>query len=216
MKEIVLYGAGGMGREAAMMINYSINYVRPNTYKLLGYIVDEQYAKPGTDVNGYPVLGDMNWLIKHRDDVVCGLTIGEHLDEKEKIFNQLDENKIMIESIIDGYAFVPPTCKIGRGCYIGCSTLLSVNSSIGDGVFLNTQCNCGHDLVIGNFSTLYPRVSVSGKCTIGSHVIIGGGSYIVPNRKIGDNAVIAAGSVVFTNVKAGTHVMGNPAKRIEL
>jgi sugar O-acyltransferase (sialic acid O-acetyltransferase NeuD family) len=158
----------------------------------------------------------MDWLINHRDDVVCGLTIGEHFDEKERIFRMLDENGIMIETLIDGYSYIPPTCKIGRGCYIGYLSTLSVNSTIGDGVFLNCQCMCGHDLVIGNFTTLFPRVTVSGHCTIGSKVMIGGCSYIVPGRKIGDVATVAAGSVVFTNVKPGTHVMGNPAKRIEL
>jgi len=216
MKDIVLFGAGGFGREAANMINDSINKVHPNTYRLIGYIVDEQYAKPGTDINGYPVLGDISWLINHRDDVVCGLTIGEHFDEKERVFRLLDENHITIETLIDGWAYVPSTCKIGRGCYIGYNSLLSANCEIGDGVFLNTQCNCGHDVKIGNFSTLYTRVSVSGYCTIGSHVMIGGCAYIVPHRKIGDGAVVAAGSVVFTNVKSNTHVMGNPAKRIEL
>ena len=216
MKDIVLYGAGGLGREAASMIRDSINVVHPNSYRLLGYIVDRQYAAPGTDINGYPVLGDMDWLINHRDDVVCGLTIGEYFEEKERIFHQLDENGIRIETLIDGHAYVPPTCKIGRGCYVGYSCILSVNSSIGDGVFLNSQCMCGHDLTIGNFSTLYTRTTVSGYCTIGNYVMIGGCSYIIPRRKIGDYAVVAAGSIVFSNVKAGTHVMGNPAKRIEI
>ncbi len=174
MKDIVLYGAGGMGREAASMINYSINVMRPNSYRLIGYIVDEKYAAPGTMVNGYPVLGGMPWLIDHKDDVVCAVTIGENHIEKEKIFKMLDENDIRIETLIDGYAFVPPSCKLGRGCYIGFQTILSVNSEIGDGVFFNSQCLCGHDMKVGSFTTLYPRTTVSGGCTIGSHVIIGG------------------------------------------
>ncbi len=216
MKDIVLYGAGGMGREAANMIKDSINVMRPNSYRLIGYIVDEQYAKPGTDVNGYPVLGGMEWLVRHRDDVVCGLTIGEQFDEKERVFKQLDENGIRIETLIDGYAYVPETCRVGRGCYIGYNCILSANSTIGDGVFLNTQCICGHDLTIGNFSTFHTRATIAGYCTIGSYVMIGGCAYVIPHRKIGDRAVVAAGSIVFTNVKAGTHVLGNPAKRINL
>ena len=216
MKDIVLYGAGGMGREAASMINYSINVVRPKSYRLLGYIVDEQYGKPGTDINGYPILGDMNWLVNHRDDVVCALTIGDNTDEKERIFHMLDENRIMIETLVDGYAFVPPTCELGRGSYIGYLCSLSVNSKIGDGVFLGTHVLGGHDLEVGSFSTVYHRATISGHCKIGRHVLIGGNSYICPSKKIGDRAVVAAGSVVFSNVKEGTHVLGNPAKRITL
>lgn len=215
MKDIVLYGAGGMGREAAMMIQYSINAVHPNTYRLIGYIVDEKYAKPGTDVNGYPVLGGMEWLVKHKDDVVCGLTIGDNHYEKEKIFHTLDEQGVQIETLIAADSFVPPTCTIGRGSYIATGCLLSVNSEIGDGVFLNAHCLCGHDLKLGDFSIMYPRTTVSGHCTIGKHVLIGGGTYILPERKIGDGAVVAAGSVVFTNVRAGAKVLGNPARRMK-
>lgn len=215
MKDIVLFGAGGLGREAAMMIEYSINAVHPNTYRHIGYIVDEKYAKPGTNINGLPVLGGMDWLVKHKDDVVCALTIAENHVEKEKVFHRLDEQGVRIESLIAANTFVPPTCKIGRGCYIAEGCLLSVNSEIGDGVFINSRCLCGHDVSIGEFSVLFPRVTVSGRCKIGKHVLIGGASYIVPDRKIGDGAVVAAGSVVFTNVRAGTKVLGNPARRMK-
>ena len=56
---------------------------------------------------------------------------------------------------------------------------------------------------------------ISGFCRIGSEVNIGGHVFIIPGRKIGDNATLAAGSVVFTNVKAGSTVLGNPAKRMK-
>lgn len=43
---------------------------------------------------------------------------------------------------------------------------------------------------------------------------IGGHAYVIPRRKIGDDARIAAGSIVFNNIKAGTTVIGNSAKRM--
>ena len=60
-----------------------------------------------------------------------------------------------------------------------------------------------------------PGTGISGGCVIGNEVDIGGHAYIVPGRKVGDGAKIAAGSIVFTNVKAGTIVLGNPAKRMK-
>lgn len=41
---------------------------------------------------------------------------------------------------------------------------------------------------------------------------IGGDVYVIPRRKIGDDARMVAGSIVFSNVKAGTTVLWNPAK----
>ena len=40
---------------------------------------------------------------------------------------------------------------------------------------------------------------------------LGARALIIPNRKIGDFAKISAGAVVFTNVKPGKTMIGNPA-----
>ena len=59
-----------------------------------------------------------------------------------------------------------------------------------------------------------PGTRISGGCTIGNEVNIGGAAFIIPGKKVGDGARIAAGSIVFSNVRAGTTVLGNPAKRM--
>lgn len=209
-KRIVLYGAGGFGREAVVVVD-DINVYHPGTYDFLGFIDDN--ADTSKTINSRRVLGGMDWLIAHREEVCCAITVG-NIETREKIFRKLDENRIQIETLVSPQVYVDPTCKLGRGCYIGYRCVLPINGKIGDGVFFNTDVIAGHDLVIGDFSTVWHRVTISGNCTIGSRVEIGGASYIVPGRKIGDNAKVAAGSIVFSNVKAGTTVLGNPAKRM--
>jgi acetyltransferase-like isoleucine patch superfamily enzyme len=49
---------------------------------------------------------------------------------------------------------------------------------------------------------------------IGDHVWVGSGATILPGIRIGTGAVIAAGSVVTSDVPAGSLVAGNPAKVI--
>ena len=41
-------------------------------------------------------------------------------------------------------------------------------------------------------------------------------SMIIPHKKIGDNVMVGAASVVMRNIKDGLSVLGNPAKKIEL
>ena len=93
--------------------------------------------------------------------------------------------------------------------------MISVNCAIGDGVLLNTRVNIGHDVKIGDYTTVSPNSSISGGCHIGEEVMIGGHSFINIGRTIGDRATVAAGSIVFTNVKSETTVLGNPAKRMK-
>ena len=53
-----------------------------------------------------------------------------------------------------------------------------------------------------------------GTIEIYDHVMIGAGSKILPNVKIGPNAIVAAGSVVTKNVPPNSVVAGVPAKVI--
>ena len=126
----------------------------------------------------------------------------------------LNANGVKFESLIAPDVYVPPSTKIGKDCVIVGHTLLSVNMNIEDGVFINSGVSLGHDVFIDKYSCIMPGTSISGYCKIGKQVTVGGHTFIVPGKNIGDRAIIAAGSVVFGNVKSGTTVLGNPAKRM--
>lgn len=53
-----------------------------------------------------------------------------------------------------------------------------------------------------------------GRVVIGNNVFVGYHSLILPNVKIGDNSIVAAGSVVTKDVPSGCVVGGVPAKKI--
>ncbi len=57
----------------------------------------------------------------------------------------------------------------------------------------------------------YTRVA---PVTIGSRVFVGARAIILPGVTIGDDAIVGAGSVVRTDVPAGTVVAGNPASQL--
>lgn len=54
-----------------------------------------------------------------------------------------------------------------------------------------------------------------GKIVVGNNVMIGTRAMIMPNVKIGDNCIIAAGAVVTRDVPPGSVVGGVPARLIE-
>ncbi|HEX5127965.1 MAG TPA: acetyltransferase, partial [Rhodocyclaceae bacterium] len=59
MKDIVIFGAGGHGREIHQLIE-DIN-VRSAQWNFLGFL-DGDHAKHGSKLHGFPVLGDESWL----------------------------------------------------------------------------------------------------------------------------------------------------------
>ena len=97
MKKIVLFGAGGFARETAYLIE-RINNVRA-AYELLGFIVDDDYYRDGLEINGYPVLGTRQWLITHKNEVVCTCAIGEP-GPREAIQEELEQKGIQFETLI--------------------------------------------------------------------------------------------------------------------
>ena len=74
---------------------------------------------------------------------------------------------------------------------------------------------CPHQFPCTAPKGLSPSVSsVGGNVKIGNSAAVYPGARIVPNRKIGDNAVVGICSVVLLNVATGTTVFGNPAAPI--
>ena len=211
MKKIVLIGAGGLGREVAQMIE-EINR-RENIYELLGFLDDGKQFGSDVSINGYLWLGNSDWILDHKDDVVCNCTIGNS-SLRAKIQRRLMNQGVKFETIKALTAGVAKHSEIGAGCVLGWDVGISVNCKIGNGVLLNDGVRVGHDVIIGDYSAVMPDTGISGCCVIGEEVDIGGHAFIVPGRKVGDKARVAAGSIVFSNVKAGTTVLGNPAKRM--
>ena len=211
VKKIVLIGAGGFGREVAYIIE-SLNRIEKR-YELLGFLDDGKQFTCDSRINGYPWLGDSSWLLDHKDDVVCNCTIGD-ASTKAKVMGRLMAQGVQFETIIAATASVANFTEIGPGCVLYGRVGISVNCRIGTGVLLNSGVTVGHDAVIGDYTSIMPATGISGGCQIGREVNIGGHAFISPGRKIGDGATIAAGSIVFSNVKAGTTVLGNPAKRM--
>jgi acetyltransferase-like isoleucine patch superfamily enzyme len=79
--------------------------------------------------------------------------------------------------------------------YIGENTIIGYNTTI-----------LTHEYLIGEYRL--------GDVNIGSHVMIGANTTILPGVTIGDHAVVAAGSIVHKHVAAGTFVGGNPLRVI--
>jgi acetyltransferase-like isoleucine patch superfamily enzyme len=83
---------------------------------------------------------------------------------------------------------------------------------IGNHFHLNLNSTVGHDVVIGDFVTVFPGVNISGNVVIGDKTTIGTGSSILPGVRIGSGCFIGAGAVVTKDVEDGQTVVGVPAR----
>ncbi|YCA43439.1 acetyltransferase [Bacillus sp. JZ8] len=82
-------------------------------------------------------------------------------------------------------------------------------------VMFPERISVGHNSIIGYNTTILTHEYLIkeyrlGNVEIGSEVMIGANTTILPGVTIGDGAIVAAGTVVHRNVAPGTFVGGNP------
>jgi UDP-3-O-[3-hydroxymyristoyl] glucosamine N-acyltransferase len=107
--------------------------------------------------------------------------------------------------------------EIGEGTVICAGNILTTNIELGRHVQVNLGCTVGHDVVMGDFTTLSPGVHVSGHVHFGRRVFVGTGAVILNGSPdaplvIGDDAVIGGAACVTRSVEPGTMVVGVPAR----
>jgi len=110
--------------------------------------------------------------------------------------------------------------EIGEGTVICAGNILTTNITLGKHVQINLDCTIGHDVVMGDYTTLAPGVHVSGFVQCGKRVYIGTGAVIINGTKedpitIGDDAIIGAGACVTKSIPAGQTWAGVPAKPLK-
>lgn len=212
MQDLVVFGAGGMARDVSILVR-AINKEK-SSFRHIAYAIDDEYYHENMNIHGVPVCS-RKWLIEHRDDVVCVCAIG-YPKERRKVQKSLTQERVRFVNLMHPATEIGEGATVGTGCVIQPNCVISVDCRLGDGIFLNGDVNIGHETVLEDFVTCFPRVQISGKVYVGGAACIGAMSFINERRKVGAEAVIAPGSIVFNNVRDKTHVMGNPAKRIEI
>jgi sugar O-acyltransferase (sialic acid O-acetyltransferase NeuD family) len=209
MKDIVIIGAGGFGREVAWLIE-DINKVN-NDWNIIGFVDDNKYIQ-GTEINGYKVVGDIDWLKKQELFVVNA--IGDSIIKK-KVMEKLDGSKNKYPVLIHPSVICSDSVSFGEGSIICAGNIITVNIEIGKHVIINLDCTIGHDAIIGDYSTILPSVNISGFVKTEECVSFGTGSAVIQGVNIGRNTVVGAGAVVVKDLPANCTAVGSPAKPIK-
>ncbi len=195
MKEIVIIGAGGIGREVAHFIE-EINEISP-TWNIIGFI-DENIEIHNKELNGYKVLGGLNALTELNVKPYVVVAIA-NCTVKKKIVERL-EGKFDFATIIYPTVKVSKYIEIGKGSIIYPGVILTVNTKIGNHVLLSGNCGIGHDTVIGDYSSVLWGSNFSGYDNVGESCFIGVGTKVIQGINISDGNRISAGMTVTEDV----------------
>ena len=211
MKNIVIVGAGGVGRETSLIIQ-QINELEL-TWNLIGFI-DDDLNSWGKVINGYSVIGGIDSLEDLPSDTYIIIAISNY-EIKRKIVNRIN-NRFKFATIVHPGVFLHEYINLGEGSIIYEGAILTTNIKIGNHVIISPKCGVGHDSIIKDYVSLLWNVNVSGNDIIEEGVMMGSGSTVIQGKKIGKGSIVGAGAVVIDNIDSYSTVVGVPAKVIKV
>jgi sugar O-acyltransferase (sialic acid O-acetyltransferase NeuD family) len=211
MEEIVIFGAGGFGREVAWIID-DINRARAD-YRILGFIADNEFTRAGELLNGYPVLGGPEWL-EGKKGISAAIALGSPVS-RLAVLSRLDPYGLHYPNLIHPSVVIATGVQIGEGNVVSAGCILAVNSTISSFCQLNLHSTIGHDCVLENFATTACGVDLAGYSHIGFGAYMGNHVTVLPSVKVGAFATVGAGAAVNRDLPPGVTAVGVPAKVIK-
>lgn len=208
MKNLVIIGAGGMGRSLYDNALESIGY--GSSFQIKGFIDDNLDALCGFE-NYPPILSTITDYEPEKDDVFVSSIGG---DSRKKCMEEIISRGGEFLELIHKTVRIGTNAKLGKGNFIGAYTIIGPDTIIGDYNMIQSFTVIGHDARIGSWNRIDTHVTCVGgvqvmdETTIHTAAVINHGVVVEPNAHVG------ACSFVIKRVKSGTTVCGNPAKKL--
>lgn len=214
MKDIVIYGAGGFGREIACLIRL-INE-KENQWNIIGFL-DDNEAIWGTKNEYGTILGGSKWINKYEKDLACAIAVGSP-NAVQAIVGKINNPHVSFPNLYaPSVTFLDKaSLQIGQGNIFCTNCFISCNVKVGNFNLFNGYIPIGHDAVIGDYNVVMPSCNISGGVNMGNCNFLGVQSVVLQYIKIGNNTRLGANSVIMRKTKDGFLYIGNPAKRVEL
>lgn len=219
MIDLVIFGAGGLAREIANVVE-AINGAMiaqrlPWPYNIIGF-VDSDLAKVGTKVGRYPVLCLESEVVNQpwaQKPWAAAIGMGTPRIV-EKVANKIRQmpNVTCPSLVHPSTIWDKERVKCGAGTIITAGNIFTTDITIGEFNVLNLGCTYGHDAKIGSYNVINPGATISGCVTIGDTCLIGTKATILEGRTVGNKATVGGGAVVTKDVPDGVTVVGVPAK----
>lgn len=212
MKELIIIGAGGFGRE---VLGYALDMIafQPDLpWKIKGFIDDNKNSLKEYNLE-YDVIETISdHKVNENNVYICAIG-----DPKIKF----DICKRFIRQGAEFVNIIHPSARIGRTCNLGIgdvicpNAVLTENVTVGDFVAINCHSNCGHDSIVGDGCTLSVFCDVTGFVQLSQCVFMGSHASICPGNKIGEYSKLGAGVVVISDIPSNVTAIGVPAKVIK-
>ena len=179
-------------------------------FVIKGFIDDNLNALDGFP-NYPPLIGTIEDYTPQPDDVFVSSIGGA---SRRACMEEIIRRGGEFMELIHQTARVYTNAKLGKGNFIGAYTVIGNDAEIGDYNMIQSYTVIGHDAKIGSWNRIDTHVTCVGGIVVEDDVNIHTSAVISHKVIVESGAHVGALSFVIRKVKAGTTVMGNPAKKL--
>ena len=198
---MIVYGAGGMGREVM------------REFGSYGWsVADDKSAPPETWTPQFHDYGCVHFIVAVGDG-----RLREKMIARAEACGDLRKHALA-NPLVSPRAYFASEAP-GRGTIVMPGAKITCDVKIGKSVLVNTGAIGPHDCVLEDFSSLQPGCILTGRVHVKKYAYVGAGAVLVCRSNsvplvIGEGATVGAGAVVLEDVPDGACVVGNPARRL--
>lgn len=208
MREMVIFGTGGLGRETHEALEAMVETGAP--VRFLGFL-DGNAKKHGSLVHGAPVLGGQEWLAQRREVEVV-VAIGNPAVRRRIVGALEATGHRAFGSIVHPRATLGRRVEVGAGAIVLQQASITTDVRLGRHVVVNPAATIAHDDILDDFVLVAPGANVSGTVHVGEGADIGTNAAVLQNLTVGAWSVVGGGALVRSDVPPNAVVVGVPAR----
>lgn len=199
-------------RGIGMLIGYFVKKITPPYFDYIRILFEQGFSTSKLN-SKFSKFGEGSFLSPHM--FIKGakyVSIG-----KGNLFNKYCIIEVNQTKGYSPFIEIGDNCNFGEFTHITCIRRISIGSNLLTGRFVLITDNSHGDFddLKENIAPLSRKLTSKGDVVIGDNVWLGDQTVILPNVKIGNNAIVAANSVVTKNIPDNSIAAGVPAKIIK-
>lgn len=209
LKDLVIIGAGGFGREV-LWTAQSCNKTSKK-YNIIGFIDDDKILTNNV-THGIKVLGGTEWFSTQKTrNLHCVIAIGDS-KIRQAIVEKIEKTNVKFTTLIHPSVIHSDSVEIGEGTIVQAGSVLTVDTKIGNHCKIDTNCTIAHDCILEDYVTLNPGVHINGNNRVETGAYLGSGVVTKEKIRIGKWCIIGAGTVLIKDTKDFSVYVGVPGK----
>lgn len=211
MKDIAIYGAGGLGRETACLVRQINAASAEPRWRLIGFFDDA--VEPGARLQYGPCLGGLDALNAWDTPLDVAMAIASPAVLR-RLTSAVTNRQVDFPNIIAPTVLMldEGSLGMGRGNIIANRCLLSCNVRLGDFNILDGSVTLGHEAAMGSHNVVMRSVNICGGVTMGDDNFLGIGSIVLQYLTVGSRVSLSRTSVLASDAAEPGLYVGNPAR----